>query len=481
LDIDSNRPERHAAIGTQRFRWRLTVAFILVGAISSGALAGASFLVVRQARLQDSLERGLERARTNFLLAGLALGPESDLGEINNLLNTYRRAGLEAIFFADGEILATNRQLRDASTVPASLRENLEEDEEATYERTDIAGIPYVIVGQMVEGTDLELFFAFREAGVQRLISELGKVLLVGWLVLVAASGVVGVLLSKRMLARVSRASAAARSLAEGLLETRLPVETQDEFGTLATSFNEMAQALEEKINELSRSRERERRFTANVAHELRTPIGALVSEASLVRDQLDDIPPGARRPVELLVEDVRRLRWLVEELMEISLFDAGRQTVEMEQVDVPILIDSLIARRGWKDVVKLEADPVTIDSDRRRLERIVGNLIDNAVKYGREDVMVCVRQRDGAVAIEVADRGPGIPSDHIPHLFERFFKADPSRAGTGTGLGLSIVHENVRLLRGSIDVHSKTGEGSTFTVKLPLNMGRDRFPLSLG
>jgi signal transduction histidine kinase len=309
-----------------------------VGAISSGALAGASFLVVRQARLQDSLERGLERARTNFLLAGLALGPESDLGEINNLLNTYRRAGLEAIFFADGEILATNRQLRDASTVPASLRENLEEDEEATYERTDIAGIPYVIVGQMVEGTDLELFFAFREAGVQRLISELGKVLLVGWLVLVAASGVVGVLLSKRMLARVSRASAAARSLAEGLLETRLPVETQDEFGTLATSFNEMAQALEEKINELSRSRERERRFTANVAHELRTPIGALVSEASLVRDQLDDIPPGARRPVELLVEDVRRLRWLVEELMEISLFDAGRQTVKMEQVDVPIL-----------------------------------------------------------------------------------------------------------------------------------------------
>jgi signal transduction histidine kinase len=470
LDTDSNRPERQAAIGTQRFRWRLTVAFILVGAISSGALAGASFLVVRQARLQDSLERGLERARTNFLLAGLTLGPESSLDDINNLLSTYRRAGLEAILFADGEILATNSQLRVASTVPSSLLEDLEEDG-PTYERTDIAGMPYILVGQMVEGTDLELFFAFREAGVQRLISELGKVLLVGWLVLVAASGVVGVLLSRRMLAPVSRASAAARSLAEGLLETRLPVETQDEFGTLATSFNEMAQALEEKINELSRSRERERRFTANVAHELRTPIGALVSEASLVRDQLDDIPPGARRPVELLVEDVRRLRRLIEELMEISLFDAGRQTVEMEQIDVPAVINSLIARRGWKDAVKLEADPVAIDSDRRRLERIVGNLIDNAIKYGREDVMVCVRQGNGAVAIEVADRGPGIPSEHIPHLFERFFKADPSRAGTGTGLGLSIVHENVRLLQGSIDVHSGTGEGSTFTVNLPLTL----------
>jgi signal transduction histidine kinase len=446
------------------------VAFILVAAIASGALAGASFLVVRQVRLQDSLERGLERARTNSLLAGLSLNPGSDHDEINSLLATYRRGGLEAIVIDDGQIFATSPQLRDVSIVPTKLRENLQEGE-STYERTNVKGTPYVIVGQVVQETDLELYFAFREAGVQRLISELGKVLFVGWLVLVAASGVVGVLLSRRMLAPVSRASAAARSLAEGLLETRLPVETQDEFGTLAMSFNEMAQALEEKINELSLSRERERRFTANVAHELRTPIGALVSEASLVRDQLDDIPPDARRPVELLVEDVRRLRRLVEELMEISLFDSGRQMVEMEQVDMPALIESLIARRGWTDAVKIEAEPVTIDSDRRRIERIVGNLVDNAIKYGREDVMVCVRQLDGTVAIDVTDRGPGIPSHHLPHLFERFFKADPARTGTGTGLGLSIVHENVRLLGGSVDVRSGMGEGSSFTVTLPLTL----------
>jgi signal transduction histidine kinase len=446
------------------------VAFILVAAIASGALAGASFLVVRQVRLQDSLERGLERARTNSLLAGLSLNPGSDHDEINSLLATYRRGGLEGIVIDDGQIFATSPQLRDVSIVPTKLRENLQEGE-STYERTNVKGTPYVIVGQVVQETDLELYFAFREAGVQRLISELGKVLFVGWLVLVAASGVVGVLLSRRMLAPVSRASAAARSLAEGLLETRLPVETQDEFGTLAMSFNEMAQALEEKINELSLSRERERRFTANVAHELRTPIGALVSEASLVRDQLDDIPPDARRPVELLVEDVRRLRRLVEELMEISLFDSGRQMVEMEQVDMPALIESLIARRGWTDAVKIEAEPVTIDSDRRRIERIVGNLVDNAIKYGREDVMVCVRQLDGTVAIDVTDRGPGIPSHHLPHLFERFFKADPARAGTGTGLGLSIVHENVRLLGGSVQVRSRIGEGSSFTVTLPLTL----------
>ncbi|HZA39996.1 MAG TPA: HAMP domain-containing sensor histidine kinase [Actinomycetota bacterium] len=441
-----------------------------MGAIASGALAGASFLVVRQVRLQESLDRGLERAQTNFLLADRSLDSGPDPEEIDDLFSTYSRAGLEAIVLTGGQALATSPQLRDTSFIPSSLRDDLQEQEPA-HERTVIEGTPYLFVGQIVEGTDLELYFAFREAGVQRLISELGKVLLIGWLVLVAASGVVGVLLSRRMLAPVSRASAAARSLAEGLLETRLPVETHDEFGTLAISFNEMAQALEEKINELSHSRERERRFTANVAHELRTPIGALVGEASLVRDQLDEIPPGARRPVELLIEDVRRLRRLVEELMEISLFDAGRQMIEVERVNVSALVDSLILRRGWADAVTIDAEPVTIDCDRRRLERIVGNLVDNAIKYGRKDVLVCVRQRDGAIEIDVADRGPGIPHDHIPHLFDRFFKADPARAGSGTGLGLSIVHENVRLLGGSVGVHSTVGEGSTFTVTLPATM----------
>lgn len=420
------------------------------------------------------MERHLDRARTHFLLAELTLdsapGTEGT-DDIQQLLSTYRRAaGMEAMISFDDGVLATSNRFADESIIPPALRQGLQ-DEDATYERTDVGGTPHVIVGRSIQGTDIELFFAFPEAGVQRLISELGKVLLTGWLILAAASGLVGILLAKRMLAPVSRASVAAQSLAEGLLETRLPVETQDEFGILAMSFNEMAQALQTKITELSEARERERRFTANVAHELRTPVGALVGEASLVRDQLEDIPAGVRRPVELLVEDVTRLRRLIEELMEISLFDAGRQTLEKDEVDVPALIGSLIRRRGWSDMVRIEAEPVTMFTDRRRLERVVGNLVSNAIEYGRDDITVRVRQLGERGLIEVSDKGPGIPAEHIPHLFERFFKADPSRTGSGTGLGLSIAYENVRLLHGAIAVSSDLGQGSTFSVTLPLTL----------
>ncbi len=231
-----------------------------------------------------------------------------------------------------------------------------------------------------------------------------------------------------------------------------------------------MAQALQEKIAELSDARERERRFTANVAHELRTPVAALVSEASLVRDQLDEIPAEFRRPVQLLVGDVTRLRQLLEDLMEISLFDAGRQTVEVDEVDGPTLIRSLLRRRGWVHSVRLDVQPVILRTDRRRLERVISNLVSNAIKYGQVDIVVKVRKTNDKALIEVSDRGPGILPEHLPNVFDRFYKADPSRTGSGTGLGLSIVRENVRVLDGAITVQSEVGHGSTFTVALPLH-----------
>ena len=156
--------------------------------------------------------------------------------------------------------------------------------------------------------------------------------------ILVLLAGFVGALLARRRLRPVGQASDAARSLAEGLLETRLPVEGRDEFGSWAQSFNEMAAALETKIADLSAAQARERRFTADVAHELRTPLTALVGEASLLAEHLESMPPESRRPAELLVADVGRLRRLVEDLMEISRFDAGQESVHAETVDLGAL-----------------------------------------------------------------------------------------------------------------------------------------------
>jgi two-component system, OmpR family, sensor histidine kinase MtrB len=458
------------AIRTHRFRWRLAVAFVLVGAIASGALAGASFLVVRHTRLQDSLERDLQRAETSLLIATLSLGRSRSRDAVNKLLATYRRAsGFDVLLVSDRGARATIKPLADSSIIPQTLARAVG-TAAFEYERAEVENKPYVIVGRAIEGTNIEIFFLFPEGQVQRQISQLGTVLFTGWLVLVVVSGLIGVLLSRQVLTPVSRASLAARSLAEGLLDTRLPVETNDEFGILALSFNEMAQALQQKIAELSDARERERRFTANVAHELRTPVGALVSEASLVRDQLDDIPAEFRRPVQLLVGDVTRLRQLLEDLMEISLFDAGRQRVEVDEVDGPSLISSLLRRRGWVDSVRLDAQPVVLRTDRRRLERVISNLVSNAISYGHVGIVVGVRKTNDKALIEVSDRGPGILPEHLPNVFDRFFKADPSRTGPGTGLGLSIVHENVRVLDGAITVRSEVGHGSTFTVTIPLH-----------
>jgi signal transduction histidine kinase len=230
-----------------------------------------------------------------------------------------------------------------------------------------------------------------------------------------------------------------------------------------------MADALEAKIRALSEAQARERRFTADVAHELRTPLTAIVNEASLLAEHLERMPVEARRPAELLVEDVSRLRDLVEDLMEISRLDAGTQPLRPESLDLGSLVAAAVRARGWDKRVDLDAGEVVLTSDPRRLERIVANLIGNALEHGGRDVSVRVGADGVGAFVEVADRGPGIAGEDLPHLFERFYKADPARAGRGTGLGLAIALENARLLGGDIDVWSEPGVGTRFTLRLPV------------
>ena len=246
----------------------------------------------------------------------------------------------------------------------------------------------------------------------------------------------------------------------------------------MGSVFNEMAQALEEKIHALSEAQARERRFTSDVAHELRTPVTALAGEASLLAEHLDRMPLEARRPAQLLVDDVSRLRRLVEELMEISRLDAGREDVRTEPVALNSLTARVLGSRGWAATVSLDAEPVDVVTDPRRAERILSNLIDNALAHGGRDVAVYVGRDESDAFVEVRDRGPGIAPEHLPHVFDRFYKADPARATGGSGLGLAIALENARLLGGRIDAWSELGVGSSFTLRLsvtkPLHGGAD-------
>jgi two-component system, OmpR family, sensor histidine kinase MtrB len=447
-----------------RLRRRLTLAIVLVAGISAAALAAGSYLVVRQARLDDSLGRSLEEARLNLVVGAELLPDEGP----NAVLDAYERRGSFAtVLVAEGRTVPSSLSVGLAQ-VPGGVRRIVARDQVA-YERAEVAGTRYLVVGGRVPRTEAEAFFFFSEEEIWNDLGELRTILLVGLAAVLLVAGLVGTLLARRTLAPVARASDAARSLAEGLLATRLPVEREDEFGAWATSFNEMAEALQAKITALSEAQARERRFTADVAHELRTPLTAIVNEASLLAEHLERMPPQARRPAELLVADVARLRDLVEDLMEISRLDAGTQPVRPEPVDLASLVAAAVRARDWDERVHLETEEVVLTSDPRRLERIVANLIGNALEHGGRDVSVRVG-RDGVGAfVEVADRGRGIAPADLPHLFERFYKADPARTGPGSGLGLAIALENARLLGGDIDVSSTVGAGTRFTLRLPV------------
>jgi two-component system sensor histidine kinase MtrB len=453
-------PTAPAPIRPGRLRRRLTIAFLLVGGLSAGALALGSYFVVRHARLDDSQSRALEQSRLNTLVAAVTLRGRS--GDISRLESRFATRGTFATVIGQGGRIPAGRL-----PVPADLR-RLAAAGDVAYERQTIAGVPYLTVAEPVASGHTQLYFFFDESQVWADLDQLRNILVGGWLVLVVLSGLVGALLARRTLQPVAGASAAARSLAEGLLDTRLPASGSDEFGEWAASFNHMADALEGKITALTEAQARERRFTADVAHELRTPLTALVNEAALLESHADRLPAEDAQLTRLLVRDVSRLRHLTEDLMEISRLEAGVEAVRVEPVDLRPLIESIVHSRGWDGSVAISGDGGSVGSDRRRIERIVANLVGNAVEHGGGSARVRIGVDAGDAVIEVADDGPGIAPEFAPRLFERFSKADAARTGAGSGLGLAIARENAVLLGGSIAVASPSGRGATFTVALP-------------
>jgi two-component system sensor histidine kinase MtrB len=263
----------------------------------------------------------------------------------------------------------------------------------------------------------------------------------------------------------VARVSAAARQIAERIDPTGdRPAADSEEIEVLAASFNQMAAGLERRI-------QRERRFVANVSHELRTPLTALQASADVLAARREELPPTAAEAAELVVDRSRHMVRLVIELMELTELDSGKAPIRWEAVDVRALLVALLARRGRSAPV--QGDGLVTYSDKARLDRILGNLIDNAYEHGDgRGVEVSIRSQAREIVVAVADQGPGIPPEDVPHLFESFFKSGRSRARGrgGVGMGLPIAYENARLLGGRIAVESEIGRGTTLTLHLPLH-----------
>ena len=448
-------------------RRRLVVAFVLVAAVSSGVLAVASYLLVQQARLQGSLSASSAQAREDLNLAATITYPLA-----LDFVNAYEQRGTHAVLvFPSGLRVPSDTEVNPP--IPAELVSIVHQGQ-LGYQRVHVAGHPYLILGGQVPQSAAQLYLFFSEQDIEHALAQLRNTLVGGWLSVLLVAALIGNALARRTLGPVARASEAARLIADGRLDTRLPAGGGDEFGAWAAAFNEMADALEVKIAALSAAQAREQRFTANVAHELRTPLTALVAAASLLSEQARHLPDEARRPVELLTADVGRLRGLVDELMEISRLDAGSEPVQHRVADVHSIVTALISARGWQDRVVVDNQPLTLVTDPRRIERILSNLLENAIEHSGRDVSVRIAVLGTHASIAVADGGPGIPPEQLPLIFERFYKADSARASAGSGLGLAIALENARLLGGDISVSSDVRRGSVFRLTLPMEPAGD-------
>ena len=372
--------------------------------------------------------------------------------------------------------------------IPPELAEKVRVGNELAivYIRSPVPPGRMLVVGAPIRVNESEVgaqqaYFFYPLNFQEETLAKLRNFLLIVGAGLLAAVVILAAISIGRVLKPIQRARDVAEEIAAGNLAARIPQATsQDDFGKLADSFNRMTDNLAQKIGELEHVGSLQARFVSDVSHELRTPLATVRMAADYIHAARTGLPPDAQRAAVLLERELERFENLLEDLLEISRFDAGVINLEPVEVDVGGLLDEVVdaldpIAHGRKVDVGLEIDrsqghPL-VAADPRRLDRVFSNLVKNAIEHTVEgDVRIWVGRRARDVVVTVADEGEGIPAEDLPHIFERFYRADVHRARTlgGTGLGLAIALENVNLHRGSIDVQSEVGRGSTFTVTLP-------------
>ncbi|GAC58431.1 two-component histidine kinase MtrB [Gordonia hirsuta DSM 44140 = NBRC 16056] len=344
--------------------------------------------------------------------------------------------------------------------------------------------VPALVVGTPVESAvpDLELYMVFPMAAEQNTISLVRSTMLVGGVVLLGLLAAIAWLVARQVVAPLRAASRVAVRFADGRLTERMPVRGEDEFAKLAVSFNDMAESLSKQITHLEEFGGLQRQFTSDVSHELRTPLTTVRMAADMLYESRDEFDPLQRRSVELMDKELDRFETLLTELLEISRHDAGQAELAAERMDMAIpieaalaTVESLAADTDTELVVDLPVEPVFAEIDPRRIERILRNLLANAIDHGEHRPVTLVMRSDGdAVAIAVRDQGLGLKPGEEKLVFNRFWRSDPSRVrrSGGTGLGLAISIEDARLHQGRLEAAGSPGVGSCFRLTLPLVRG---------
>ncbi|SPE57725.1 Sensor histidine kinase MtrB [Streptomyces netropsis] len=383
----------------------------------------------------------------------------------------------------------SDRDLFTLEVVPESLRKAVNRERPVTdsnrypyhlyWQRITLDGKPYLVGGAKVIGGGPTGYLLKSLDNERADLNSLAWSLGIATGLALIGSALLAQAAASTVLRPVQRLGDAARRLGEGKLDTRLQVSGTDELADLSRTFNRAAESLEKRVEELSAREAASRRFVADMSHELRTPLTAITAVTEVLEDEAENLDPMIAPAVQLVVSETRRLNDLVENLMEVTRFDAGTARLVLDDVDVADQVTACIDARAWLDAVELDAERgIMALLDPRRLDVILANLIGNALKHGGSPVRVAVRTADDSLVIEVRDHGPGIPEDVLPHVFDRFYKASASRPRSeGSGLGLSIALENAHIHGGEITAANSPDGGAVFTLTLPRGTATESEP----
>lgn len=437
--------------------------------------------VIVEAQLNGSDRSATDEARmTNALAVLTAQGPQA--GQLSANAGSF----VPVLYVpADGLHHAVSAPAN--LTIPSSLTNFISSNQVSyQYSHMDIGAgdTKVLIVGSPtnVDMPDLQLYLIYSLAGEEKTLNLFNTTLFSGGLLIVVLMGFASYFVSRQMVRPIRQAANAAQRFASGDLDARMEVRGEDDFARLGTSFNEMAESLQQQIVQLEEFGSAQKRFTSDVSHELRTPLTTVRMAADIIYDHADDLDPGTARAAQLMVKELDKFESLLNDLLEISRHDAGVAELNSERIDIRTCVYSAVASvsgvAASTDVsaeIDMPDEPVMCEVDSRRVERILRNLLANAYDHSKgKPVILTVRAGTDTVGISVRDHGVGLKPGEAKKVFDRFWRADPSRVrqSGGTGLGLAIATQDAELHGGRLEAWGVPGEGSCFRLTLPREAG---------
>ncbi len=465
------------------------LGFLLLSRVTTGLLDAAERTAVTEA------SAGLVDAQRISAAAASAANATSPASVVDTIVASLAsRAGnppqYDVLMLAGetggGAAPERGTNLVSDASVPPELRAAVLLTERQSWTYTEIRYLdgrsaPGIVVGAPLAVTDVgtyELYYLFPLTDEESTLDLVRSTVIGTGILLVVLLGVVAAIVTRQVVAPVRSAARVAEQFSDGHLRERMAVRGEDDLARLAMAFNDMAASLEQQIHRLEELSAVQQRFVSDVSHELRTPLTTIRMAADLLFESRADLDPPTARSAELLQTQLDRFENLLSDLLEISRYDAGAAVLDLETVDLVSLVTRaaessrpLADRRGSTVTVTALTEPCPVECDPRRIDRVMRNLLDNAIEHGEGHPIEITIASDGtAAAVTVRDHGVGLSDADITHVFDRFWRADPARARTtgGTGLGLSIAMEDTRLHAGWLEAWGQPGVGACFRLTLP-------------